>query len=47
MAEVHHFDNCYMHYFSNDLINFHEICIVMHTSHSYPIGNQQIENLKI
>jgi len=45
MAEGHHFDNCYMWYLSNNLIDFYEICMAMHTSRSDTIGDQNIENL--
>jgi len=47
MAEGHHFDNCYMRYLSNNLIDIYEICTAMHTSCSDPIGDQKNENLKI
>jgi len=46
MAEGHHFDSCYMWYLSNNLIDFYEICMAMHTGRSDPIGDQKIENLK-
>jgi len=35
-----------MRYLSNDLIDFDEICMVMHLSRSDPIGDQKIDNLK-
>ena len=42
MAEGHHFDNCLMRYYC--LIDFDEICMVMHISCSDPISGLKFEN---
>jgi len=47
MSDGYHFKNCDMQYFSNHLTDIYEICIVMHISRSYPIGDQKFENLNI